>query len=398
MIHPRFSLRFLLCFVLLCLLILIIGCATTGYQTLDSSKSDTNATNSPSKNMERFSTVYPATLTFRDSAAHDSMRVFKPFARDAAPFHIDPPAKQYPSRRKETPRQENSFLFGLLGAVLIDPLFERHPDDQYDYYCYRDPHYGNLSDAMKKASGEHSQDHNGVEAREHSHRDEHHERGSTTLVGDMEYDESTSTQVDSSAEKFFTDRSSWFSLSYGQGSLKSSDFYGYSDISIALEAFEDQKSPMNRVDLVAGGSHAPVQETSKLRRSLDGGVTLLHVGIRYNLYTTPRYTFMGNYVFAGAHINWLFWDYKNPVRATEFDSRGNPVGSSLVDSDDLAGLDLQVGAGWNIAQSHNFAAGIECTPGIILWSPETDKKFHNDVFDTFVYLRLSYMMHIRLGQ
>jgi len=301
--------------------------------------------------------------------------------------HTTQPGRQE-SPHTQPPSHESDFFGDLLGSLLIDPLFDRNATDAHDYYHHREVHHGDLSGAMTKATGEHANDHEGRENSDRSRQDEHgerHEYGSTVIVTETGSEGPNTPGID-----IFDSNTHWLSLSYGQGSLKSNDFYGYSDISVAFEAFNEEQSPMNRIDLVVGGSYAPLQETSKLRKSLDGGVTLLHAGIRYNLYTTPRYTFMGNYLFAGGHLNWMFWEYNHPVDATDYD------GWTKVTSDALVGLDLQIGTGWNLAQTNGFATGIECTPGLIVWSPETDRKFHNDIFSTFYYLRLSYMMHVRL--
>jgi hypothetical protein len=184
----------------------------------------------------------------------------------------------------------------------------------------------------------------------------------------------------------------WLTLAGGTGVMKSSDFYGLNHVTIALGTF-----PAGRhyIELLAGVSWAPVQETSTLSESLDGGISMVHLGLGYQYHTSPKHTFMSLYICAGLSYTYMWWSYKNPFEAMEYDEYGNPIGMETISSDGLSGFEIYIGLGANLVQTENFNLGAEVLPGLIAWLGETSEGFDNDVFDTFTYTRFKFF--VRFG-
>jgi hypothetical protein len=184
----------------------------------------------------------------------------------------------------------------------------------------------------------------------------------------------------------------WFTLAGGTGLLREDDFYGLNHINLALGSYPAER---HYVELIAGFSWAPVQETSLLNESLDGGVYLLQLGLGYKYYTTPPHTFMGFYLCGGLGYTYMRWSYKNPFEAMAYDEYGDALGMETISSDGLSGFEIYVGLGLNVVQTDGFQLGGEVLPGLIAWGGETSEGFDNDVFDTFYYTKLKFF--IRFG-
>ncbi|MBM3326599.1 MAG: hypothetical protein FJY65_06425 [Calditrichaeota bacterium] len=186
-----------------------------------------------------------------------------------------------------------------------------------------------------------------------------------------------------------------FNLS--SGLLHGGDFYGYRGGGLSYEMFgvdkrddirvngEKEKPKGSRFDFNVKFASAPLQETSRLNRSLTGGVGLFEIGGDADFFTTPYYTFMGHYFIVSLHYAYMGWSYRNAVRTEE---------GELIEGDALQGLDLGLGMGWNPMQMRYLHIGLEATTGIILWDTYTREGFENDVFKPFLYLQLSAMLKV----
>lgn len=183
-----------------------------------------------------------------------------------------------------------------------------------------------------------------------------------------------------------------FGIAYGSGAMNNKDFYGLNSLTLSLEGFAGEKT---RLDLKAGFSFAPIQQTSDLNESLSDGVVLLFAGFQYNRFTTPRYTFMGQYFFGGMNLALMVWSYKNPIFADEYDDYGNVIYTEKITSDALVGYDFHAGLGWNLAQTKIVNFGLELDLGITFWSWTTKEGFDNDVFESFRYAKINFMAKIR---
>lgn len=177
-------------------------------------------------------------------------------------------------------------------------------------------------------------------------------------------------------------------LVVGNGLLKSKDFYRLSMVGVS---YEELWAPSKRIRLDFNGriAQAPIQQTSKLSESLDGGVTLLQGGFDVNYFTTPHYTFMGHYLFAGFQVTSMWWSYRNAITTTQ---------GEVITGDQLGGLDVSLGMGWNPIQVKWFNIGLEAAPGVILWADETSKGFDNDVFPDLFYLLFNATMKFNFGR
>jgi hypothetical protein len=241
-----------------------------------------------------------------------------------------------------------------------------------------------LSEAMRKASDDNSGDRTVATRPLYQEADT-----SGSLLGDflsavtIVHDSTSESPRDSRAPKEKQSdapaQPTWLSLGGGSGVINSNALYGLNHIEARLSGYLSQRT---RLALIGGIDFAPVQTTSNLARSLDGGLLILNARGQFNWYTTPQHTFLGQYFFLGGGYNYMMWQYRNAIRA---------AGRS-VRSDALDGVEFFGGVGLNLIQTKHFQLGGEVTPGIMLWFPTTSEGFANDVFSAFPYTRFTMVL------
>lgn len=247
---------------------------------------------------------------------------------------------------------------------------------------------GKLSDAMEEASDEHKGKRKVDTQPDPEYEDDEPEYVVGVVSEPAALAAADSLSVDS-AIVIQGRKLNWFTLAGGTGLLKEDDFFGLNHFNLAIGTYLEER---HYLELAAGISWAPVQETSLLSESLDGGVTLLQLGLGYKYYTTPRHTFMGLYLCAGLGYTYMRWSYKNPFEAMTYDEYGNALGMETISSDGLSGFEIYAGLGLNFVQTEEFQLGAEALPGLIAWGGETSEGFDNDVFDTFYYTKLKFFL------
>ena len=92
----------------------------------------------------------------------------------------------------------------------------------------------------------------------------------------------------------------------------------------------------------------------------------------------------------------MFWEYKNPILADVYDEFDNVIDTEKIYMDDLGGIELYGGLGLNLVQTRGFQFGVELSPGVIFWWFETVEGFDNDVFDPFLYTKLTMVFNFKL--
>ncbi len=247
---------------------------------------------------------------------------------------------------------------------------------------------GKLSDAMEEASDEHKGKRKVDTQPDPEDEDDEPEYVVGVVSEPAALAAADSLSVDS-ATVIQGRKLNWFTLAGGTGLLKEDDFFGLNHFNLAIGAYLEEK---HYLELAAGVSWAPVQETSLLSESLDGGVILLQLGLGYKYYTTPRHTFMGLYLCAGLGYTYMRWSYKNPFEAMAYNEYGDALGMETISSDGLSGFELYAGLGLNVVQTDGFQLGAEALPGLIAWGGETSEGFDNDVFHTFYYTKLKFFL------
>lgn len=274
---------------------------------------------------------------------------------------------------------------------------------------------GKLSDAMGKASDKHEGDRKtntepspgweieeGVEKEKVSAKPAEKARvrvasppDSGVAVNRPNVEEATlagkDTSKDTSIDSIFA-RPSWFSLSFGKALTTQDGFAGLNQFNFAFGGYNSQRG---RVEVVIGVGWAPVEEGSELRNSLEDNVIILSIGVAGKYYLTPQHTFLGNYFFGGVTYNHMVWEYKNAIIADVYDDYGNVSGTEEIDFDNIGGLDIYLGIGFNLAQIRRFQLGLEAVPGILLWGFQTHEGFDNDVFKPAVYGKLKVVINFR---
>ena len=265
--------------------------------------------------------------------------------------------------------------------------------------CFSTSHHrrGKLSDAMEKASDE-SEDREVDTEPDHEPEYYYEEEDDEEYVY-QSFSDDTSTQgyeqrhpevIDTELESSPT----WFSLKGGTGIIKGKNFFGFNHFNIALGKFP---IPQHRIEFNAGFALAPLQQTSILKKSLDGGVTLLNLGFNYKWFTTLQHTFMGQYFSFGLKYNYMIWKYKNPILADTYDEWGNVTGTEKITYDRLSGFEFYSGVGFHVLQVEAIQIGGEIAPGVIFWFGETSEGFENDVFSTFWYMKFKVLVNLKFN-
>lgn len=242
----------------------------------------------------------------------------------------------------------------------------------HDHY---EPRRGSLKEGMEKTSDDYEGERKVKTTYEFDHEPD------VVIIHTDPYDHEDEYEEDDE-EVIFSDafKKLWISTKFSSGLMKSEHFYGFHQFNLGIGGYISEKNWLNTV---AGYSYSPVQETSELHSSIDGGVHLLNIGVEWKLFTTPEYTFMGNYFLFGTGLDFMGWSYKNAVLA--YDDFGN---EEWIDSDLLQGYEFYTGVGFNLLNPYNVQFGLELSPGVILWHWRTSEGFDNDLFDPFLYLKL----------
>jgi hypothetical protein len=127
-------------------------------------------------------------------------------------------------------------------------------------------------------------------------------------------------------------------------------------------------------------------EKSRLFGSVDRIVDI-EVGIHTRRFSTPDFTFMGLYVKFGGDLNFLFWDYRNPVISEISDEQGNLIEIDTIRSDGLFGIDADIGLGWSLVQTQRAKVSFEVLAGGTLFWFKTFEAFSNDRFKPDGYIK-----------
>jgi hypothetical protein len=289
-------------------------------------------------------------------------------------------------------------LFLLLHLILIFTLIN------FFSSCFSSNHNrrGSLSDAMDKASDDNEDrqvdtepDHEPEIYYEEDNEDEYlyqsFKNDSSNLHDKYSDDQNSYPEI---IEDDMESIPAWLSIQGGTGILKGKDYFGLNHFNLSLAA-----NPVShqRLALNAGFAWAPLQNTSVLKQSLDGGVILLNLGFNYNYYTTHEHTFLGQYFTFGFKYNYMIWSYKNPILADYYDDWGNYDGTEEISNDGLSGFEFYSGVGFHILQVKGFQVGGEVSPGVIFWVWETTEGFENDVFSTFWYIKFKVLVNLKFN-
>jgi hypothetical protein len=127
-------------------------------------------------------------------------------------------------------------------------------------------------------------------------------------------------------------------------------------------------------------------EKSKLFGSVNGIIDL-ETGIHGRRYSTPDFTFMGLYLKYGGDLNFLFWDYRNPVESVLKDKQGNIIEIDTIRNDGLFGIDADIGLGWSFVQMKRMKVSLELLVGGTVFWFQTFESFKNDRFYPDGYIK-----------
>jgi hypothetical protein len=167
-----------------------------------------------------------------------------------------------------------NILLLLINVILINLLINIFSSCASSNHNRR----GKLSDAMDKASDESEDREVDTEPNpDYYYEDENDEfivQSFSDDSSDQDYEQLQPDVMDRDLES----TPAWLSIRGGTGLIKGKDYFGLNHFNLALGAFPE---PQHRVEVNAGFAWVPLQQTSTLKYSLDGGVTLLNLGLNY---------------------------------------------------------------------------------------------------------------------
>ncbi len=162
------------------------------------------------------------------------------------------------------------------------------------------------------------------------------------------------------------------------------DFSGIAGIGFGLSTVRSGGS--NRVDLQFTYAYSPLDQISDLNSRIDGGVNIFSLGVDYNAYTTPGYTFIGQYFTVGLAYNNMSWGYTEAVE----------IEGTTVTRDALSGMEVYFGGGLVIQQWEGITLYGELLPGYIFWIGGSNRGFERESFDRFYNLKLNLGVALRI--
>ena len=177
-----------------------------------------------------------------------------------------------------------------------------------------------------------------------------------------------------------------FKLGLSQGLLRTDEFFGVSgwQVGVSLNYPEDKV----RYDLHLGVDYAPVQKAGIDGGALDNGIMLISIRTDKNYFTTPFYTFLGQYFIVGIGYDYLIWRYAEPVLKV-------PAERISIEMDEMQGLELYCGIGVNFIQTSHLTFGLEAMPGGIFWMANTREGYPKEIFPDFLYFKMNFNVAVR---
>jgi hypothetical protein len=129
--------------------------------------------------------------------------------------------------------------------------------------------------------------------------------------------------------------------------------------------------------LFGGIKGAEANPASKIAESIDEGVLFFRGGVELRYYPFPTQPVFSPYILGQVGGFYMIWSFKNPLEA----------GNETISNDTVGGLMLAAGIGVNLINVGRFRLGASCVPEIMLFSPETEAGFQNDVFGYYGAVR-----------
>ncbi len=142
-----------------------------------------------------------------------------------------------------------------------------------------------------------------------------------------------------------------------------------------------------------------IRKNSPVYDSIENTAHQFEIGLTY-LTDIPQYyfpeTFHPFYTLSIKRSS-LFWTYRNPIFANEYDELGNVINVETIEKDYLFGYDGLISIG-SIIQINEFFNLNGCIDfGYTYWDLKTHKGFNNDVFNNNMYINGSLSISLTLN-
>jgi len=131
---------------------------------------------------------------------------------------------------------------------------------------------------------------------------------------------------------------------------------------------------------------ANLLQNSDLEQSIKREIHLVDLSLKTKHYINSSSDFLGGYGIIGGGISFLFFQYRNPLVAYEYDDNGLAIDTETIRSDGLSGVNIYIGTGFHLFNPLMFRIGGELLAGAKLWSLNTFADFENDVFNVSPYV------------
>lgn len=119
--------------------------------------------------------------------------------------------------------------------------------------------------------------------------------------------------------------------------------------------------------------------------SIDGSVGFLRAGGELRWFPFPERTYLSPHLDVGMAGFTMGWTFKNPLIA----------GNETIESDNLGGAILSVGAGVYLARFEHLELGFRVVPEVYLYGDTTSEGFLNDFFAPYGVVKLSWEAYLR---
>jgi hypothetical protein len=146
------------------------------------------------------------------------------------------------------------------------------------------------------------------------------------------------------------------------------------------------------VELSAGYTVTPLQQSSPLRETINENPGMFFVGVRARAFLSPADRPVRHHLLFGMGVDFLLWTYNTPINVAEAEGS-----VKYVSDDSLPGLDFHFGLGFTMFRESGMIVTAELVPGVKLWFDETRNGFTNDLFSSYGFVVLKLQAALQIG-
>lgn len=251
---------------------------------------------------------------------------------------------------------------------------------------------GSLTDAMDAANDRHEGDRRVVGTKSDRNEDDTSSCLSSCLfsLGDVDYSEPDASSPPTKPATVYTDEScSIPGQNYVGARIVTSNRFSrnYTNATGVGLLWVNHYRERRAIETAIHVEVITTDEKSKLFGSVNS-LFDIEAGLHGRRYSTPDFTLMGLYLKYGCDLNFLFWNYKNPLVSEIRDEWGEVKETDTIRIDGLFGFNADIGLGWSFVQTERLKVSLEVLAGGTLFWYQTFEAFRNDLFTPDGYIKI----------